>query len=105
MATRDARLCQSSPAGPDHLRWDGIRNTPARDGRDRLASPLEPVCPGVGKWPSSRSFYGTGQGFAPQISAAYWAMVRSLENFPEPATFKIAFRAHASSSAYSSHSL
>ena len=33
------------------------------------------------------------------------AMVRSLENFPEPATFKIALRAQASPSAYSSHSL
>ena len=29
-------------------------------------------------------------------------MVRSLENFPEPATFKIALRAHASESAYKS---
>jgi hypothetical protein len=44
-------------------------------------------------------FYGTGQGFAFQISAAYWAIVRSLENFPEPATFRIAFRAHPSPSA------
>ena len=31
-----------------------------------------------------------------QISAAYSAMVRSLENFPEPATFKIALRAQSS---------
>ena len=38
------------------------------------------------------------------MSAAYSAMVRSLENFPEPATFKIALRAQASGSAYSSHS-
>ena len=32
-------------------------------------------------------------------------MVRSLENFPEPATFKIALRAHPSGSAYRSQSL
>ena len=38
--------------------------------------------------------YGTGHGVAFQMSAAYSAMVRSLENFPEPATFKIALRAH-----------
>jgi len=48
--------------------------------------------------------YDTGHGFACQISAAYCAMVRSLENFPEPATFRMALRAHASGSAYKSHS-
>src|SRR5262245_20628868 len=37
----------------------------------------------------------TGHAFTFQISAAYSAMVRSLENFPEPATFKMALRAHA----------
>ena len=31
----------------------------------------------------------TGQGFASQISAAGWAIVRSLENLPEP-TMRIA---------------
>ena len=36
------------------------------------------------------------------MPAAYSAMVRSLENLPEPATFKIALRAQASGSAYSS---
>src|SRR5882672_7701452 len=39
--------------------------------------------------------YGTGHGLASQISAAYSAMVRSLENLPEPAMFRIAFRAHS----------
>src|SRR5581483_10184233 len=34
--------------------------------------------------------YPTGQGVAFQVSAAYSAMVRSLENLPEPATFKMA---------------
>ena len=48
--------------------------------------------------------YGTGHGFTFQMSAAYSAMVRSLENLPEPATFRIALRAQASGSAYSSPS-
>jgi hypothetical protein len=46
----------------------------------------------------SVSVYPTGQGFACQISAAYCAMVRSLENLPEPATLRIALRAHSSRS-------
>ncbi len=37
----------------------------------------------------------TGQGFTPQMPDAYSAMVRSLENLPEPATFKTALRAQA----------
>src|SRR5882672_8077367 len=48
--------------------------------------------------------YGTGHGFTPQISAAYSAMVRSLENLPELAMFRMALRAHACGSAYSSSS-
>ena len=54
---------------------------------------------------SKCEYYGTGHGLAFQISAAYWAIVRSLENFPDPAIFKIALRAHASSSACNSQSL
>ena len=38
------------------------------------------------------------------MSAAYSRMVRSLENFPEPATFRMALRAHSSPSAYNAHS-
>ncbi len=45
--------------------------------------------------------YGTGHGVACQIPDAYSAMVRSLENFPEPATFTIALRAQPSRSPYS----
>ena len=48
-------------------------------------------------------FYGTGHGSTFQMSAAYSAMVRSLENFPDPATFRIAWRAHPSGSAYNAH--
>ena len=44
-------------------------------------------------------FYVTGHGFACQISWAYSAMVRSLENFPDAATFKTALRTQASGSA------
>jgi hypothetical protein len=47
-------------------------------------------------WTAGNFLYVTGQGFAFQISFAYPAMVRSLENFPDAATFKIALRAHVS---------
>ena len=40
-----------------------------------------------------------GQGVAPQIDSAYSAIVRSLENFPEQATLRIALRPHPSRSA------
>jgi hypothetical protein len=40
--------------------------------------------------------HGTREGLAFQISAAYSAMLRSLENLPELATFRIAFVAHSS---------
>src|SRR5271165_583160 len=49
-------------------------------------------------------FYDTGHGSAFQISEAYWAMARSLENFPELATFRIALCAHAPGSAYNAPS-
>jgi hypothetical protein len=48
--------------------------------------------------------HDTGHGFAFQISDAYSAMVRSLENFPEAATFKIALAAQALGSRYKSTS-
>ena len=48
--------------------------------------------------------YKTGQGSALQISAAYSAMVRSLENLPLLATFRIALCAHAPESEYSAPS-
>src|SRR5271157_3191295 len=50
------------------------------------------------------AFSGIGHGFTFQISAAYSAMVRSLENFPEPATFRMALCAHPCGSLYSSQS-
>src|SRR5690348_3948135 len=50
-----------------------------------------------------RLHHDTTHGFACQISDAYSAIVRSLENLPEPATFRIALRAHAPRSAYSEH--
>ena len=39
--------------------------------------------------------HATGHGLACQISLAYSAIVRSLENFPDAATFRIALRAQA----------
>jgi hypothetical protein len=48
--------------------------------------------------------YGIGHGSTFQISVAYWAMVRSLENFPELATFRMALRAQALESAYNATS-
>lgn len=44
--------------------------------------------------------YGMGHGSAFQMSRAYSAMVRSLENFPELATFRMALRAHSPGFAY-----
>src|SRR5262245_8801643 len=48
-----------------------------------------------------RVHHGTGHAFTCQMSDAYSAIVRSLENLPEPATFRIALRAQAPGSAYS----
>lgn len=42
--------------------------------------------------------HSTGQGPTPQISDAYCPIVRSLENFPQLATFRIAFWANRSGS-------
>ena len=50
-------------------------------------------------------FYGTGHGVTFQIAAAYSAIVRSVENFPELATFKMAFLAQAFWSPYKSSNL
>src|SRR3989442_8011196 len=49
--------------------------------------------------------HDTGHGLTCQMSAAYSAMVRSLENFPELATFRMAVRTHAFRSTYSAQSL
>jgi hypothetical protein len=46
-----------------------------------------------------RAPYGIAQGFTFQMPAAYSAMVRSLENFPEAAMFKMALRDHPFGSA------
>ena len=39
-----------------------------------------------------REAHTTGHGLTSQISAAYSAIVRSLENLPEPAMLRMAFR-------------
>jgi len=48
--------------------------------------------------------YRTGQGPTFHMSAAYSLIVRSLENLPELATFKMVLRAQSSGWAYSSTS-
>jgi hypothetical protein len=42
------------------------------------------------------AIHSTGQGSRLQIWLEYSVMVRSLENLPEPATFRMAIRAHSS---------
>src|SRR5262245_53765838 len=49
--------------------------------------------------------YATGHGFTCQMPAAYSAIVRSLENLPELATFRMALCAQPFGSAYSALSL
>lgn len=44
---------------------------------------------------SSGAGRGWREGSTPQISRAYWAMVRSLENLPEVAMFLITIRVHS----------
>src|SRR6187401_3098156 len=68
-----------------HLRW-GLTAGQGRDARPYL------------------SLYRTGHGFTSQISCAYSAIARSLENFPEAATFRMALRTQAFRSAYNSRS-
>lgn len=50
------------------------------------------------------AFSGIGHCWTFQISAVYSAIVRSLENVPEPARFKMAVRAHWLGSAYNEQS-
>ncbi len=71
--------------------------------RSRLASERRDCC--FARFGSYQpSCYGTGHGCTFQISAAYSAIVRSLENFPELATLRIALRAHSPGSAYNAQS-
>src|SRR5262249_23120719 len=58
--------------------------------------PFDPIClgPAMILPPQEGGLQSTGQGFAPQIDSAYSAIVRSLENFPDRATLRIAIRAH-----------
>ena len=67
-------------------RENRLKLVPSRQG----VAPSGELVPASGMRPVR---YGTGQGFACQISAAYSAIVRSLENLPELATFRIALRA------------
>src|SRR4029079_10947271 len=64
-----------------------------------IPSPSRRECP-ICRLPRGELRYGTGHGFTFQISAAYSDMVRSLENFPELATLRMALCAQAFRSAY-----
>ncbi len=96
------------PGGPEHdpLRGHGrirlslvVSIDEARDvDEDRRGSGLSGERADLGH---VASVYFTTQGLAFQISAAYSLMVRSLENFPDPATLRMALRAQPSGSAYS----
>ena len=81
---------------PEH-RLHHLRR-PRLHGFDIKATNIHTLSQGGARLEVRRFSYGTGHGFAFQISAAYWTMVRSLENFPELAIFKIALRAHSSPS-------
>ncbi len=56
------------------------------------------ACAPLFRSPQPRFPMSTGHGSARQISFAYSAMVRSLENLPEAAMFKMVMRDHASGS-------
>src|SRR4030095_2442506 len=110
VATHDVRWSRSLPADSGFLSRGDARNTRVQVEWDLLAALLEPACPQVGKLACisilllTTGYWETGHAFAFQMSAAYSAIVRSLENFPEPATFRIALRDHPAESAYMSHS-
>src|SRR4051795_12126692 len=65
-------------------------------------SDMHAIPAGCGDRDDKRPAYGTTHGFTSQISAAYSAIVQSLEKRPEPARFMITVRAQPSVSAYSS---
>ena len=113
LGERAAQRRASMPAGAEAHELIGIANV-------RLAFVILPLEPGevdqhlLRRRPAGQGRYGPGllhlvdrrhlsystrHAFACQISAAYSAMVRSLENFPELATFRMALRAHPSRSA------
>src|SRR5215510_10097527 len=80
------------PLEPSQVHQHGQRRGLARQRRDHL---------GLFRIVDHRRLhYDTGHGFTCQMSEAYSAIVRSLENLPEPATFRIALRAQALGSAY-----
>src|SRR4029453_13101096 len=103
-ASLDGRSCRSLPAGSGFLSRGGAHNIPVSAESDQPAALLGPACLQGGKLasvnsPSHRRCYGPGDPFTVQTSVAYSPMVRSVENFPEPATFKIALRDHPAESA------
>src|SRR5678815_5643658 len=107
-ATHDVRWSRSLPTDSDFPSRGDARNTRVQGDSDLSAALLEPACPQVGKLACgsilllTNGYWETGHAFAFQMSAAYSAIVRSLENFPELATFKIALLDHPAGLAYRS---
>ena len=97
--TSSTGLLEGGALGGDH-RHQFVRGFDERRGSFVLQLGGQGVDIDAGRKPES-----TGQGLAFQISAAYSAMVRSLENFPQLATFTMALRTHAPDSAYNSSNL
>src|SRR6516162_7469086 len=99
-ASLDVRSCRSLPTGSDFLSRGGAHSIRVQADRDRSVTLSELACPQVEKLTRvlilllTSSYSETRHAFTSQMSAAYSAIVRSLENFPEPATFKIALLAH-----------
>ena len=81
----------------NHARHDDL------EAADRRVVPRRRGEAGDDRLPRERADRGHGyvtiQGFAFQIPAAYSAIVRSLENLPDAATLRMAFRAQPSRSA------
>src|SRR5262249_55064400 len=99
------------PGGPEHhpLRGHGHIGPPLVIGVDEHGDVDEDRCGGGLSCERAdlghvSAAYFTTQGFASQMWDAYSAIVRSLENFPDPATLRMAFRAQPSGSAYSAPS-
>src|SRR5215469_7139440 len=104
-ASLDVHWCRSLQAGSGFLSRDNVHNIRVQDDSDPPVALLEPAClreqklAPVSILPFTIGYQETGQALAFQMSAAYSPIVRSLENFPEPATFKIALPDHPAGSA------
>src|SRR4029453_1627750 len=104
-ATHDVRWSRSLPTDSDFPSRGDARNTRVQGDSDLSAGLLGPAFPQVGElaWratpPLTNASWKRGHSFAFKMWAEFSQIVRSLENFPEPATFRIALRDHPAESA------